>query len=296
MRYSKHNILSGIKDSENWFIVNPLSGNADILTAADAEKMHLIRKGGEVQDPQFIAELTEKGYLADEEAEEKLFRSRYLDFLDNREKDEIQIFFVTNYSCNFACSYCYQDQYNNPAIELNSEIIDAFFDFVLKEFAGRKKYITVFGGEPLLGSPKQKDLIAYFVAKAAIYGLELSFVTNGYFLEDYISILSGGKIREIQVTLDGTEVTHNSRRFLKGGEGTFNRIIRGIDACLENRIDINLRMVADKENISNLPELARFAIEKGWTKSKSFKTAQGACKTYHFFKNSFSAINMIISQ
>jgi uncharacterized protein len=275
MRYSKYNIFSLIKDSENWFIVNPLSGNADILTPAEAEKMHLIQKGTEVQDHQFITELAEKGYLADGEAEEKLFRSRYLDFLDNREKDEIQIFFVTNYSCNFACSYCYQDQYKNPALELNQGIVDAFFGYILKEFAGRKKYITVFGGEPLLGSPKQKELVEYFVAKAESNGLELSFVTNGYFLEDYISILSGGKIREIQVTLDGTEVTHNSRRFLKGGEGTFERIVRGIDACLENRININLRMVADKENITNLPDLAGFAIEKGWTKSRFFKTQIG---------------------
>ena len=160
-----------------------------------------------------------------------LFRSKYLDFLDSREKDEIQIFFVTNYSCNFACSYCYQDQYNNPGNELTHEIIDAFFSYVLKEFAGRKKYITVFGGEPLLGSPRQKELISYFITKSVSAGLELSFVTNGYSLEEYADILSSGKIREVQVTLDGTADIHNSRRFLKGGEGTFDRIVRGIDAC-----------------------------------------------------------------
>ena len=50
--------------------------------------------------------------------------------------------------------------------ELNHEIIDSFFSYVLKEFAGRKKYITVFGGEPLLGSPKQKELIRYFMDKS----------------------------------------------------------------------------------------------------------------------------------
>ena len=34
-------------------------------------------------------------------------------------------------------------------------------------------------------------------------------------------------------------------------------------------------MVADKENIDNLPELAQFAIDKGWTKSPCFKTQIG---------------------
>ena len=127
MNYSKHNIFSKIRDSENYFIVNPLTGNADILDADDAEKLEILRDGGEVKDDVFIAELTEKGYLADETAETRLYRSRYLNFIDERDKDEIQIFFVTNYSCNFTCSYCYQDQYNNPGKELNPEIIDSFF-------------------------------------------------------------------------------------------------------------------------------------------------------------------------
>ena len=69
------------------------------------------------------------------------------------------------------------------------------------------------------------------------------------------------------MTLDGTEAVHNKRRFLKGGDGTFDKIVRGIDACLENQIPVNLRMVADKENIDNLPEFAQFAIDKGWTKN-----------------------------
>ncbi len=64
---------------------------------------------------------------------------RYLDFLDSRDKDEIQIFFVTNYSCNFACSYCYQDQYENPVNGLTNEVTDAFFDISVKEFAGQKE-------------------------------------------------------------------------------------------------------------------------------------------------------------
>jgi uncharacterized protein len=275
MRYSKHNIFSKIRNSDNYFIVNPLSGNADILNATDAEKLALLRNGGETDDSDFKDELIEKGYLASEDEEKRLYMRKYLDFIDSRDRDEIQIFFVTNYSCNFACSYCYQDQYNNSGQELNQEIIDSFFSYVNKEFAGRKKYITLFGGEPLLGTPKQKALIGYFIGKSVESSLGLSFVTNGYSLEEYAGILSKGKIREVQVTLDGTEAVHNSRRFLKGGNGTFEKIVRGVDACLANKTDINLRMVIDKENIDNLPDLARFAIDKGWTRSPYFKTQIG---------------------
>ena len=177
--------FSRIRNSENYFIVNPLSGNADILDPSEAGKLDVVRQGGDPGDTAFLEELAAKGYLADIAGEEKLFRSKYLDFLDSREKDEIQIFFVTNYSCNFACSYCYQDQYVNAQKELSKEIIDAFFEYVVKEFSGRKKYITVFGGEPLLPGRRQRELIEYLVSSATGHGLELSFVTNGYTLEDY---------------------------------------------------------------------------------------------------------------
>ena len=275
MKYSKYNIFSKIRDSENFFIVNLLTGNADILGIDDATKLKAVRNGEALSDDVFSGELLSKGYLSEETDENKLYRKRYLDFLDSRNKDEIQLFFVTNYSCNFACTYCYQDQYNNPSQELSYEVIDSFFNYIKKEFSGRDKYITVFGGEPLLNNPKQKAAIEYLLNKAADENLDVSFVTNGYNLEDYISILRNKSIREIQVTLDGTESVHDRRRFLKGGGGTFDAIVNGVDACLQNNIAVNLRMVIDKENINNLPDLARFAIEKGWTKSHFFKTQIG---------------------
>jgi uncharacterized protein len=275
IKYSKYNIFSKIRDSENYFIVNLLTGNADILNKDEAVKIQSFKNNEGVSDKAFRNELAEMGYLSEEDDEKRLYRTSYLDFLDSRNKDEIQLFFVTNYSCNFACTYCYQDQYSNPEKQLNDEIIDSFFTYVKSEFAGRNKYITVFGGEPLLNSPKQKSSIKYLLEKASEANLDISFVTNGYNLESYMDIFRNRNIREIQVTLDGTEPIHDNRRFLKGGNGTFSEIVKGIDACLGNSITVNLRMVIDKENIENLPDLAQFAIDKGWTKSPYFKTQIG---------------------
>lgn len=274
MTWSKHNIFSGIAGSDEYFIVNLLSGNADILSADEAAMIRDFLEGNLLADD-FRESLIQKGYLADEKEEERQYRAKYLDFLDNREEDEVQLFFVPNYSCNFACSYCYQDEYENIKQELTPAVIDAFFDYTGKEFAGRRKYLTLFGGEPLLNSPKQKELIAYFMDRARENNLEVCVVTNGYSLTDYIGILSKASIREIQVTLDGVGTMHNTRRYLKGGGTTFDQIVRGIDLCLENNLPVNLRMVLDKENIDGLPQMARFAIEKGWTGNGLFKTQIG---------------------
>ena len=293
MYFSKHNIFSKIKDSDNFFIVNSLSGNADILTPEDAEKVLKIKNGGVVADDPLTSELKEKGYLIDEAEERKLFRRKYLDFLDTRDQDEIQLFFVPNYSCNFACSYCYQDEYAPTKGELTTEIIDSFFDYIGKEFAGKRKYITVFGGEPLMNSPRQKESVSYLIKKATEVRLEVCFVTNGYTLVEYIDILRQGLIREIQITMDGTASVHNARRFLKGGGGTFDKIVAGVDACLENNLTVNLRMVIDKENIGNLSDLAQFASDKGWSSSPFFKTQIGRNYELHHCQ---SAENKLFSR
>jgi len=267
MRLSKHTIITPIKDSENFLVVNPLWGSADILSPE--EKNNLI----ETVDNHL--EFSEKGYLIDEAREKSAFKHAYLDFMEKRDSEEIQLFFVPNYSCNFACTYCYQEGYNPIQEVLTVEVIDAFFTYILKEFAGRKKYVTVFGGEPLLPGENQRKLIGYFLEKATEAKLDVAFVTNGFTLVSYLDLLKKATIREIQVTLDGTEEIHDQRRFMKGKQPTFKKIVEGIDACLEAGISINLRMVVDKENVENLAGLARFSIDKGWTVSPLFKTQIG---------------------
>jgi len=274
MVFSRHNIFSGIRGSDNFFLVNPLHGSADILDQAEGRMLQDFLDGKEI-DKVFHSKLQEQGYIVEEAEELKLYREKYLDFIDNRDEDEVQLFFVPNYSCNFACTYCYQDEYAPEKKELTTEITDAFFNYVNAEFAGRKKYLTVFGGEPLLNSPKQKGLIAHLIKQANRSNLEVCFVTNGYYLSEYIDLLKTASVREIQVTLDGTGELHDARRFLKGGGSTFEKIVSGIDACLKNGLAVNLRMVIDKENIHGLPDLATFAIERGWTSNVLFKTQIG---------------------
>ena len=268
MELSKHNIFSKIKDSDNYFILNLLSGNADIVEPSKA--MEFINKNFTNAE-----EMVEKGYLSDPDTERSLFRQKYLEFIDNRDSDEIQIFFAPTYSCNFTCSYCYQDEYSVKKDKLNKEIIDAFFNYIVREFSDRKKYVTLFGGEPLLTNQKYKEQVDYFIEKTIAFKIELAIVTNGYTLLDYLPQLSKASIREIQVTLDGTQSIHDHRRLLKNGKGTFDKIVEGINELLENKIPVNLRMVVDKDNIENLPETAKFAIQQGWTKNPLFKTQIG---------------------
>lgn len=283
MEPSRHNILSKIHDSDDYFIVNLLYGNADILTASEVQA---ITGNASLNDPEFIS----KGYIVDPAEEQKIFRQRYLDFLDSRDTDEIQLFYAPTYACNFNCSYCYQEGYEQHQESGDNQMAVAFFKYVTTFFANRRKYITLFGGEPLLPGEKNRNFIEFFTTQCNNQNLDLAVVTNGFALEEYVPLLERSHIREIQVTLDGPEKVHDGRRPLKGGQGTFSRIVAGIDACLERGLPVNLRMVVDKDNVSSLAELAEFAIARGWTKNPHFKTQLGRNYELHFCQSQQSRL------
>lgn len=268
MQFSRHNIVGRLQGTDGSFIINPLTRSADLLDPETAREIGQ----GIFRDEQGLAK---RGYLSEPAEELRLFRSAYLDFLDRRDSSEVQLFFAPWYACNFACPYCYQEGYAHEAGGLTSHVIDAFFDYLGREFAGRRTYVTLFGGEPLLPGRAARQSIEHFLTRAAHQGLSVAVVTNGYTLTDYLGILEKASIREIQVTLDGVGAVHDSRRPLQGGGPTFEQIVKGIDGALQRGFPVNLRVVLDRENIDSLPDLARFAAERGWTGDPKFKTQLG---------------------
>ncbi len=268
MQSSKHNIVSEIPGTNTFVVVNLLSGQADLMSASELRELE---NPSGPPNQAFV----EKGYLANPAEEHRRYRMAYLDFMEQREEEELQLFFVPTYLCNFDCSYCYQSPYLSDPEVLSPAISDAFFAYIRQAFAGRKKYITLFGGEPLLPGEVYKESIRDFLGRCAEHQIDVAVVTNGYHLSDYLEILSRANIRELQLTLDGPEEVHERRRPHRGGQKSFWRIAEAIDQCLSLGYPVNLRMVVDKENIHSLPQLARFAVNRGWTSSPIFKTQLG---------------------
>ena len=217
MELSKYTIFSKLKDSKNWFILNLLTGEADILDESTGTSI----QRGEFPDPE---PYRQKGYIMDPHEETKLFKTRYLDFKEQQEKSETQIFYVPTYQCNFACTYCYQESYENPPREQQLAVMDSFFSYLDNNFAGKPFYVTLFGGEPLLPDKLTQEYISYFLDEADKRSISLAIVTNGYSLDSYLDRLKKSNIREIQITLDGVGELHDIRRPLKGGQATLKRL------------------------------------------------------------------------
>ena len=273
LRRSKYDMVAPVGNDGSCLIANALTGTAHLLSAAEMETWR-----ASSDDPSFGPE------------EEAQFRRRYLEFLDARDTDEVQLFYVPGYACNFDCDYCYQADYLQGGGGDQRPVIDALFDYVEHAFAGRRRYFTLFGGEPLLPGASARDAVTFFLAGATRRHTTTAVVTNGYFVEEYLDVLQDSFIREVQVTLDGTEDLHNRRRPRKDGGPTFEKIVRGVDQLLAARIPVNLRMVVDRDNLDNLPDLARFAIDRGWTADPLFKTQLGRNYELHACQHRATAI------
>ena len=193
---------------------------------------------------------------------------------------------IPTYSCNLACTYCFQHGIEGKPSLVSKETVDGFFDYVRKEFGDAKKkpFITLFGGEPLMNSKAQKEIIEYIAGRCAQEGYELSAVTNGVDFTEYADILNRASIKEIQFTLDGTRAVHDQRRMTPDHRGTFDKVLAGMERAVSLGMPVNLRTVTDKHNIDDLVNLAGLLDEKGWLDlpPELFKTQIG--RNYELFE------------
>lgn len=282
MKTSKYTFLAKKYKSGDIMAVNYLSGSIDLIEKDEASEFQERFSSGSWEDYHLRDYLLERGYIyRNEVEEEEKIRERYLEFSDEYEKTPVQLIFSTSFVCNFACKYCFQEEYQNSKKMLDFEITDSFFSHINKQFAEEnvRPYITVFGGEPLLGAENYRKSILYFLENSVKYNYPVAIVTNGYELSSYVPEFVKRKIniREIQVTVDGDREHHNERRILKGGKTTFDRIMDGIDDALRAGYRINLRSIIDRENIESLPKLAEYCQERGFLDypSSQFETTIG---------------------
>ena len=79
--------------------------------------------------------------------------------------------------------------------------------------------------------------------------LNMYMVTNGYLLTSKIvELIDSVGIVKVQITLDGLKESHDARRHLVGGQGTFDRIYENLKLFEEYPIRVDVRMNVDNEN------------------------------------------------
>ncbi|MCX6676933.1 MAG: radical SAM protein [Methanothrix sp.] len=143
--------------------------------------------------------------------------------------------------CNFDCDYCFQGE-DKKNDSMSKEVQDGIIGLV-KRVSGELKrlHIAWYGGEPLLKLKILEDLSDYFISFCDLRSIQYDsmMVTNGYALTPEVArSLYVRRVKAIQITLDGRQDDHDSRRPLRSGRPTFDHILNNIKS-ITDEVPIN---------------------------------------------------------
>ena len=179
---------------------------------------------------------------------------------------ELNVTILTTLQCNFACDYCFQGDhgdYNKFAEKMSLETAARVGDWIEREMdrqGPKRLMLTFFGGEPLLNLPVVYELSERMARVTSERGIEqrINVITNGLLLtEEVVDRLLPCGLNGIKVTLDGDHDTHNRMRPLRGGQGTFDRIIENVRR-VAGRCHISIGGNFDESSVDSFPALLDF--------------------------------------
>lgn len=137
---------------------------------------------------------------------------------------EIRRFKVAiNTACPLRCEYCFIDKDSGEVVSWSA--VQGLVRFMLSS-PGQVKKLLIYGGEPFLKFELVQDIALYAREEAAKVGkdLDLSICTSAVSLKrEQLKFLHEHRFF-LSVSMDGDEKTHDKRRVMKGGSGTWKRI------------------------------------------------------------------------
>jgi uncharacterized protein len=106
--------------------------------------------------------------------------------------------------------------------------------------------------------------------------------TNGVNIRYFESLLTrySANFGAMQITLDGPQKIHDSRRHRLGGQGTFREIVDGIEILAGLKVRVHIRVNLDADNIDFLPQLCEFIDGRGWSRSPHIDLAVAAVSSH----------------
>jgi len=274
-------IVDDVVQGEVAMLVHGLSGAMDLVAG---QLYTWFTAGGSPDDlPSSVrSRLEKRGYLweASPDSEHALFTKISALLHERRLMTTINSFWVIpSYKCNLRCTYCFQDHALHAGKGLAQRdmqpdeairLIDTF-DTIggagPHASSGRGRYITLFGGEPLMSSTAEtvKAIVTYGRSK----GYRIGAVTNGVDLIEFEEVLGPGALRWLQITLDGVAAL-NDRRRLPLRSGTFDRIVDGITMALDRGCKVSMRTNVDRELMQHAATLEEWADKKNWLRNPNF--------------------------
>ena len=270
MQPSMFNVRVPLEDRDEVFLMNTFTDAQLIVSREVAELLDGLGTGilpspltHEHRDA--LTTLTENGFIVESrEADRQNLREYFRNVYENQE--QLRVTVLTTLQCNFACGYCFQGDhgdYNKHAAKMSLETAESVARWAearLDTLGPESFVLTFFGGEPLLNLP-----VVYFLAErmwsacqARGVRMLINIITNGLLLTpEVVDRLLPYGLSGVKVTLDGDRDMHNRMRPLRGGQGTFDKIVKNI-RLIAGKCRIAIGGNFDEESVETYPALLDF--------------------------------------
>src|SRR5580765_2352113 len=269
MQPSMFNLRVPLEARDEIFLMNTLTDaqlvvSSDVAALLDRASQGALAVSSEERDALDL--LRENGFLVNDRAEDRRALDTYLSSVKSN-TDELNVTLLTTLQCNFACDYCFQGDhgdYNLHADKMSLETAARVGDWLERELdrvRPERFVFTFFGGEPLLNLPVMYQLSErlWRATQASGVTMYVNIITNGLLLTpDVVDRMAPFGLNGIKITLDGDRDTHNRMRPLRGGQGTFDRIIENMRRVAARGCNIAIGGNFDDSSVDSFPALLEF--------------------------------------
>ncbi len=271
MRPSQFTLRVPIPARDEEFLLNTLTDAQFVVSSDVAALLDRVAAGefigmrATAEEVEALDLLAENGFLVESRDADQLALDTFLAGVKS-DTTELNVTLLTTLQCNFACDYCFQGDhgdYNKNADKMSPATAERTIFWMERELdrvRPERLLLTFFGGEPLLNLPAM-----YLVAERMWQATQLrnvkmavNIITNGLLLtSDVVDRMLPFGLNGIKITLDGDRDTHNRMRPLRGGQGTFDRIVENIRR-VAHKCNIAIGGNFDESSVESYPALLEY--------------------------------------
>ena len=171
--------------------------------------------------------------------------------------------------CNLDCKYCFylEKETLYPRVSkwaMQEEVLDSYVRQYIEAHDTPEVSFAWQGGEPtLLGVEYFRRLVEVQKKYAGGKRIHNAFQTNGVLLNDDWAALFKENGFLIGISIDGPRELHDAYRVDKGGQPTFDRVMRGIETLKRNGVEFNTLTTVHRGNADHPLKVYRFLKENG---------------------------------
>jgi len=170
----------------------------------------------------------------------------------------------TGATCNLDCSYCFflskEMLYPGSRFRMADEMLESYIRQLIQAHRTPEVMIAWQGGEPTLMG---LDFFRRSIVYAEKYGkpgmkIEYSIQTNGTLIDDEWAAFFKEHSFLVGISIDGPQAMHDAYRVDKGGQPTFDKVMRGLHCLQKHGVEYNTLTTLHHANADHPVAVYRF--------------------------------------